>query len=237
VTTPGDPFEHADAAYVLGALERGERLAYEAHLATCERCREAVADLAGMPGLLSRVTAMPAAAAEAAGGQERPTVEPPPDLLLPGLLRAARRGRVRRRAWTGAAALVAAACLVVATLLATGAVAPPGGGGAGRSVALVGVADVPIRSSVHLAPAAWGTRITMSCRYEGAAAAGWVDGTYQLVVVPRDGSAPQTVAQWRVVPGTDADVVGSTDLAPAQIAAVQLQDGYGRVLQRGTPAA
>jgi hypothetical protein len=104
-------------------------------------------------------------------------------------------------------------------------------------VALVGVAAVPVRTAVHLQAAAWGTRITMSCTYSGAVPAGWSDGTYQLVVVPRGGGPPQTVAQWRVVPGTEADVAGSTDLAPAQIALVELQDSYGRVLQRGTPAA
>ncbi|MCW2745017.1 MAG: hypothetical protein JWM48_1567 [Mycobacterium sp.] len=226
MSTLGDPFEHVDAAYVLGALDRDDRLAYEAHLATCDRCREAVAELAVLPGLLSRVPAMPAAAAE--------PVEPPPDLLLPGLLRAARRGRLRRRAWVAAGGAVAAACLVVATLLGTGAV---GGEPVGRPVALVGVAAVPVRTAVHLQAAAWGTRITMSCTYSGAVPAGWSDGTYQLVVVPRGGGPPQTVAQWRVVPGTEADVAGSTDLAPAQIALVELQDSYGRVLQRGTPAA
>ncbi|GAA2510369.1 anti-sigma factor family protein [Pilimelia columellifera] len=49
--------EHADAAYVLGALSPAERTDYERHLAGCVACREGVADLAGLPGLLGRLDA------------------------------------------------------------------------------------------------------------------------------------------------------------------------------------
>lgn len=43
-------------AYVLGALERAERAGLEAHLETCEVCREELDRLAPLPGLLSRLT-------------------------------------------------------------------------------------------------------------------------------------------------------------------------------------
>ncbi len=33
-----------DAAYLFGALDADERLAYEAHLATCRRCRASLAE-------------------------------------------------------------------------------------------------------------------------------------------------------------------------------------------------
>ena len=49
--------EHDDGAYVLGALSPAERAAYERHLATCSFCREAVADIAVLPGLLARLDA------------------------------------------------------------------------------------------------------------------------------------------------------------------------------------
>jgi len=42
-------------AYVLGALAPADRSAYERHLANCARCREEVAQLAGLPGLLGRL--------------------------------------------------------------------------------------------------------------------------------------------------------------------------------------
>src|SRR5262245_49866304 len=47
--------EHDDGAYVLGALSPAERAAYERHLSTCSFCREAVADIAVLPGLLGRL--------------------------------------------------------------------------------------------------------------------------------------------------------------------------------------
>ncbi|RDI46816.1 anti-sigma factor family protein [Nocardia mexicana] len=53
----GDDYATWDAPYVLGALDRAERLEYEAHLAQCPGCREAVAELSGMPGLLGQVDA------------------------------------------------------------------------------------------------------------------------------------------------------------------------------------
>lgn len=42
-------------AYVLGALVPAERAAFEKHLADCAICREEVADLAVLPGLLGRI--------------------------------------------------------------------------------------------------------------------------------------------------------------------------------------
>ena len=41
--------------------------------------------------------------------------------------------------------------------------------------------------------------------------------------MPRDGGDPQVLAQWAVLPGEDAKVVGSTDLPASGIAAIELQ--------------
>jgi anti-sigma factor RsiW len=57
VTTDDDRYRDWDAAYVLGALPAHERLEYERHLETCASCRAAVAQLAGMPGILGRLSA------------------------------------------------------------------------------------------------------------------------------------------------------------------------------------
>jgi anti-sigma factor RsiW len=46
---------HADlGGYLLEALAPGERVAFERHLETCERCRSELAELADLPGLLAR---------------------------------------------------------------------------------------------------------------------------------------------------------------------------------------
>ncbi|WP_024286069.1 zf-HC2 domain-containing protein [Cellulomonas sp. KRMCY2] len=145
---PGEPgAEHRTAVdagpYVLGALSVPERLAFEAHLATCAECRRAVDDVAALPALLDLVPAdvvrsLPAAAGPAADAAVDPVdddlilgVAPvtsltpdlsrdpgPPPMLLADLLRVARREestRLRRR-WLGgslAAAAVTAIALVV----------------------------------------------------------------------------------------------------------------------------
>jgi len=48
-------YAHDDGAYVLGALSPAERSGYERHLAACPACREAVAEIAVLPGLLGRL--------------------------------------------------------------------------------------------------------------------------------------------------------------------------------------
>jgi len=42
-----------DAAYVLGSLSAADRREFEAHMANCPACRDAVAELSGVPALLS----------------------------------------------------------------------------------------------------------------------------------------------------------------------------------------
>lgn len=124
-------YAHDDGAYVLGALAPAERAAYERHLGTCQTCRDAVAEIAVLPGLLGRLD--PATALEllgveqsdgAAGGGRRPVPaiggDSGDDAKMNVLLAAAakeRRQARRRRGVRFASAMTAAACLaLVATL-------------------------------------------------------------------------------------------------------------------------
>ena len=84
------PYTRLDAAYLLGALDVNERLAYEAHLAICPRCRAGLAEISSVPPLLGLDESVFAAPPEVA-----PT--PVPDTLPPRLLQAAGRERARRR--------------------------------------------------------------------------------------------------------------------------------------------
>ena len=88
--TGTDAYADWDAAYVLGALSGPERVEYEAHLAGCPRCQAAVAELAGVPGLLAQVPPGEALALDEAGSGALP--EPPPS-LMPVLPRDAEQGR------------------------------------------------------------------------------------------------------------------------------------------------
>ena len=101
MSTSSCEHSHLDGAYVLGALTPEERLEFERHLRACPACARAVQQLAGLPGLLSQVSADVLESA--------PAPEPVPDTLLPALVREVRRGR-RRRHW--AVGLAAAAAVV-----------------------------------------------------------------------------------------------------------------------------
>jgi anti-sigma factor RsiW len=116
VSSAGDDHEYAlwDAAYVLGSLSSAERHEYEAHLSSCPSCREAVAELTGMPALLSRLDRDEVAAIdEGNGGSATPPMRPE---VLTSLLAKARWRRRRSRLVTWTVAAAAAAVIVVVGL-------------------------------------------------------------------------------------------------------------------------
>ncbi|SHK67415.1 Putative zinc-finger [Nocardiopsis flavescens] len=193
-----DPYRDWDGAYVLGALEPGERREFERHLLVCGPCRGAVAELAGMPGLLGAVPAQEALAMDAAAGAE--AASGPGAVPLASVAAAARRRRARGRALLAAVA----ACAV----LAAGA----GGWAAGRGTAapaapvaqapdpqvpqtveLSPVGEVELWASVTVTPTAWGTRFDWTCDYP--ASGGDEDIVYTLVLVDDEG-ARSTAATW-----------------------------------------
>jgi anti-sigma factor RsiW len=108
--------------YVLGAIEAAGRSAVDAHLACCPGCRNELAELTGLPGLLSRVTADEAdnlVPYRGDGGGGR--LELSPDLGLRWLLGRAARLR-RHRMWPRMAA-PAGAGLIASAGASAGAVA------------------------------------------------------------------------------------------------------------------
>jgi hypothetical protein len=102
---------HDFAVYLFGALSPAERAVVDSHLASCRRCREELALLAGLPALLQRV---PAAQAIRICG-EQTSAEGPDQSAAGGLLNTmlSRTALVRRhQRWRLAAAalvLIAAA--------------------------------------------------------------------------------------------------------------------------------
>jgi hypothetical protein len=109
VSGPGDCAQIRPelGVYVLGAIAPADRARVSRHLASCPRCRDEVAGLAGIPGLLRRV---PVAAAMQLSGEGPHDPPGPPEALLGGLLgRVAAARRRRRRSLAAAAAVLAAA--------------------------------------------------------------------------------------------------------------------------------
>ena len=76
--------------YVLGAISPAGRARVARHLETCSRCREELAGLAGLPGLLAR---LPPATAARIASQDAPAGDP----VTAGLAAAALAGRIARQ--------------------------------------------------------------------------------------------------------------------------------------------
>jgi hypothetical protein len=224
----GDRYATWDAAYVLGSLSPAERREFEAHLQTCARCRDAVAELSGMPALLGLL--------ELADVQEIGTAQPEPPLrpeVLDSVL-AKVRWRRRRTGW-----VTAAVAGVAAAVLALGAVAvvQPSIFGMGQTqeqaeqLPMQHVAPTPFNATIALSGFGWGTRIDMACSYGD-----WSSGpaappsNLGMVVVGRDGTRSQ-IATWLGMSGATALPSGNTPMQMSEIAAVQLVSAdNGKVL-------
>ena len=110
----GDNHRYAmwDAAYVLGSLSSVDRREFEGHMAHCQACREAVAELSGVPALLSQLDRDEVTAITQSGDIPMATPEMSPE-LLPSLLAKVAWRRRRTRAITWVASSAAAAVLTV----------------------------------------------------------------------------------------------------------------------------
>lgn len=230
-----DPFAMWDAAYVLGSLDAEERRQYEAHLSTCAECREAVAELAGMPALLAMLDPDEVAALDEASPEFPPL---PPALLDSLLAKVSWRDRRRRRlSWTMAGAAAAAAAVVVAVLVgihpnsSVPSAAPPVT--SSSALTMTRVTPNSIDATVSLISQGSGTRIEMTCTYpkeseDSDKHDNDVD-KLAMVVVGRDGRHAQ-LTTWLAPPGVTVQPVGSTQMRMDQIAAVQIVSDDGDVL-------
>ena len=222
-------FADWDAAYVLGALGPDDRHAYEDHLAGCERCRAAVGELAPLPGLLART---------GRDGQREPgtaelpdaPVGPRPD-LVDLVVRRERRHRLRRRLLVGGVAALLVVAVAVGVPLATHHSEHPA-----QTVALAQQVSTTLTATVDLTPVAWGTRLSMDCRYPAAAsgylAPGGTDAgpaVYTLVVTDVDGVQSQ-VSTWSAVPGLDVRLDAATAVPLNRIASLDVRSAGGATL-------
>lgn len=209
---------HDDGAYVLGALSPAERAAYERHLAVCPPCREAVAEIAVLPGLLGRLD--PA-------NLDRIAAPPNQEEQLPKLLDEARqrRRRERRTARFRVAGVVATAA-ALAALAGFGAAGPVTGGGSGTGVEVRMVAMEPVRGGVPVTAeigfdgTRWGTVVTMRCQY--AETADYTKAyTFRLVAHGPNGETEQ-VGSWLAAPGDDATFTGVTRFTRSELVRLEL---------------
>ncbi len=217
-----DPYELWDAAYVLGSLSETDRREFEAHLATCPRCRAAVAELSGIPALLAQLDA------EEVDALDEPAAEAPPlrpevlDTLLQKVEWRRRRTRRRSMITLAAAAAVLAVALVVGilpTIRGQGGETPMA-----SAVTMSKVAETPINATVTLSGFGWGTRIDMVCTYGDYASRGEATTQNLAMVVEGRNGTQSDIATWVGVNGATALPSGSTTMPKDQIKSVQLVD-------------
>jgi anti-sigma factor RsiW len=229
----GDNHRYAmwDAAYVLGSLSSTDRREFGAHMADCPSCREAVAQLSGMPALLSRLDRNEVAAineSDHTSGVQEMSSE-----LLPSLLATVRWRRRRTRLVTWTAAAAAAVVLSISVLVGVAGPSPtsPPPQAIASALPMAQVGTTLLASTVSLSRQQWGTHIAL--KFVCMAPVDAHHDTVALVVVGRDGSQSR-LATWVAIPGHTATPTGSISTPVDQIAAVQvvLADNGRVMLQR-----
>lgn len=196
-------------AYVVGALEHRERVELEAHLAICPACRDELAQLAPLPGLLSRLTVD-----EAIAG-------PPPvdDAMLERLLRAASRERrtATQRRW-----LAAAAAVVVLAGGSAGGVVAWNATHATHWQRVVG-AQGRVHMRVDIQPASTGTQLAL-----------WLSGVpadarCRLIAIS-DTGLREVAGSWEATYGGTAVIHGTTAIARAHLRRLVVETYDGATL-------
>lgn len=201
--------------YVLGAIHAEERTQVNEHLIACPACRDELAELAGLPALLRRVSPDEIDAPDSA----------PPGLLDQILARVSRNRRRQRRLRACLAAAAVAA--VIAALLGGGRLWLNPGGDEFPLAAKPSIsANDPrthVRGSIGLADRDWGTAVTVqlsgisphtSCR---------------LIAVDRSGHH-EVAANWRADYEGRATVTGATAIARGNLARLEVITSTGQAL-------
>lgn len=203
----GCPWQTSVAAFALGSLDPTERDGLAAHLPSCPTCRTRMAQVAGLPGLLARVSPQEAVA--------RPPVVD--EAMLARLLDAALAGRRtrRRRVVGAAAAAVLVAGLGVGIGLGIREAGPPG-----RTVS---GAQGGVRASVRLTAISGGTALKLTLSGVDP------EQTCRLVAIADDGHR-EVAGSWQASYSGAAHIDGSTALPPARISSLVVETFADQVL-------
>lgn len=217
-----DRFRDWDAAYVLGALSSEDRRAYEQHLATCADCSSDVAELAGLPGILSKLTPSDAVALlteeDILSGVDEHLRD---GVHAPGLVQrlavAARRRRRRIRF-----SVLGAAVAIIAIFVVGGIAILPGQAPVVATVAMAPVHQQVITADMQVTQKGWGTRFDWSCSYTSDAWESTTPVSYDLLVTQKSGT--QTiVATWSSSGPKATGLSASSDIATGDIRSVEIR--------------
>jgi hypothetical protein len=202
-------------AYVLGALEPGDRAEFESHLSGCAACRAELVRLAPLPGLLHHITL--ADFEDVPEPDLSPAEEPAVVVELP---REQPAPRTRRRfaALAVAAATVVALGFGVVFVVRSQLQPDPAGVSWSATDPASGVGV-----DVELTDRPWGTEVRITLRDVPSGK------PCKLVVRGRDGSK-ETAGWWSTSPVAGEVIPGSTSIDLAHIATVDIVTDDNRVL-------
>lgn len=233
-----DEFRDWDAAYVLGALGPNDRRAYEQHLTRCPACTAAVAELAGMPGLLRKLR--PEDAEALLGVPDDAHLREPqhqPDLMQ-RLATTANKRRRRVRASVLALMVSAAAALAFGGIFIGAAMAPSAhvaqspatSTPTGTAVMMTPIQPGSMTATLTVSAKSWGTRFDWTCNYADANGSLSSAKTYNMVMT--DTSGVETVlATWSATHKPRAtDLATSSSTATSKIRRIEI-----RAVETNTP--
>jgi hypothetical protein len=215
-----DPFHDWDAAYVLGMLGPDDRREFERHLTTCDSCSTAVAEIAGMPGILGMLSRDEAVALSAEADSTDARVPQHDPELVTRLAVAAGRRRQRVRLATALAGVAAAAALVVGGF-AIGS-SPNPSPDRPATVAMTQVRPDLMSADISVAEKSWGTRFDWSCHYLDTAV--WKGRTPKYELVATDDNGTQTVvASWTASGPRTTSLAAASSLPTSSIKRVEIR--------------
>ena len=200
---------HSLGTYLVGALDPRERAGVEAHLAHCPACRDELAGLAALPGLMSRLST-----SEVLAG-------PPPvdDALLERLLTAAAHDRkvARQRPWLAAVAAVVVLLggSVVGVSAYRAATAPHSH--------TVAASQGPVHMTVKMAAVSTGTSMTLWL-------SGVASGEHCRLIAISDTGQREVAGSWEATYSGNAVIKGTTSIVYPHISMLMIETNDGTEL-------
>ena len=221
-----DPFRDWDAAYVLGSLGLDDRRAYERHLLNCQSCTKSVGEIAGIPGILKKITPGVAQALFNNSSEEE-NFELHETNVVQSLARAAiaRKQRVRQR-FVAITSVAAALLMVVGIGIGAkvhSATTTNSAPVIGTQVAMTELIPNSMTVNLRVTAKKWGTQITWDCIYAQVQPDNASAEPYNLVITDKAGVST-VIATWKAIGKSAKGLIASTHVPLTEIKSIDIRD-------------